>query len=92
MITKQFTITAFTGFARQASLLAGISGKVTSAIYIEYQEETVDLKKTSDPLMDVMSLGIRTGSQFSISAEGNDENQAIQMIEEKLSEMNIIDG
>lgn len=85
MIKKQFQITAITGFARPAALLASVASKFTSKICLEYHGKTVNLKNSAESLMDLMSLGIRPGTPFTIRAEGMDEQQAIQSIEDHLS-------
>ncbi|MDM5302618.1 HPr family phosphocarrier protein [Bacillus subtilis] len=77
MIEKQYTIIASTGFARAAC-------KFCSHIFLLYEEKSVDLKNPPKSLIDVMSLGITSGTHIQIRAEGIDEEQALQTIEDRL--------
>jgi phosphocarrier protein HPr len=71
-------------------MLVSISNRYLSKLVLEYEGNSVELQYTPDTLMDVMSLGIRPGAQFSVRAEGIDEYQALQSIEDQLSEMKLI--
>ncbi|ADM38640.1 HPr family phosphocarrier protein [Bacillus spizizenii ATCC 6633 = JCM 2499] len=84
MIEKQYTIIASTGFARAATLLVRAACKFHAHIYLLYEEESVDLKNPPKSLIDVMSLGITPGTYIQIRAEGIDEEQALQAIEDQL--------
>ncbi|PLR80353.1 HPr family phosphocarrier protein [Bacillus canaveralius] len=90
MIEKQFEIITTTGFARPATLLVSVACMFTSKIVLEYQGKSVDLKNSPKSIMDVMSLEIRPGAEFNIRAEGIDENQALQSVEDHLSKMKLI--
>jgi phosphocarrier protein HPr len=88
MIEKQYTIRSSTGFARPASMLARISHQYVSKLALKYEESSVELNELPDSIMEMMSLGIRPGAPFSIRAEGIDELQAVQAIEDNISKMN----
>jgi phosphocarrier protein HPr len=90
MIEKQFNMMPSTGFARPARMLVSISTKYLSTLFIEYEGMSVELKYSSETIMDVMSLGIIPGAQFNIRAEGTDELQVLQSIEDHFSKMNLI--
>lgn len=90
MIKKQFNIIKDTGFARPATLLVSLAQRFTSDIFLEYQGETVNLKHSTISVMDILSLGIRPGTQFNIKAIGIDEVQAIQSIEDYLNKKRLI--
>jgi phosphocarrier protein len=81
MVEKQFTVTADTGIhARPATLLVQAASKFDSDIHLEYKEKKVNLKS----IMGVMSLGIGQGADIKISAEGSDEQEAINGLAETL--------
>ncbi|WP_050181599.1 phosphocarrier protein HPr [Domibacillus robiginosus] len=78
MSKKTFTVTADTGIhARPATLLVQTASKYSSDINLEFNNKKVNLKS----IMGVMSLGIGKGAQIAISAEGNDEEAALQALE-----------
>lgn len=77
MEKKDFHITAETGIhARPATLLVQTASKFNSDINLEYKGKSVNLKS----IMGVMSLGVGQGSDVVITAEGDDEEEAIQTI------------
>ncbi|OEH94339.1 phosphocarrier protein HPr [Bacillus solimangrovi] len=76
---KTFTVTAETGIhARPASLLVNAAGKFASDINLEHNGKTVNLKS----IMGVMSLGVGKDAVVKITANGDDENEALQAIED----------
>lgn len=78
MSKKTFTVTADTGIhARPATLLVQAASKYASDINLEFNNKKVNLKS----IMGVMSLGIGKGAEIVISAEGSDEEAALQAIE-----------
>lgn len=82
MLEKTFTVTAETGIhARPATLLVQAAGKFDSEINLAYKEKKVNLKS----IMGVMSLGIGKGAEITISAEGSDENDALNTLAETLN-------
>lgn len=82
MVEKTFTVTAETGIhARPATLLVQAAGKFDSEIKLAYKEKKVNLKS----IMGVMSLGIGKGAEITISAEGSDENDALNTLAETLN-------
>lgn len=81
MTEKIFTITAESGIhARPATVLVGLASRFDSEIHLEYKEKTVDLKS----IMGVMSLGIGQGAEIKVSAEGEDEQDALKALQETL--------
>ncbi|MET3698183.1 phosphocarrier protein [Bacillus oleivorans] len=81
MVEKTFTIVADTGLhARPATLLVQAASKFDSEIQLEYKGKKVNLKS----IMGVMSLGVGKGAAITISAEGNDEQEAINSLEDTL--------
>lgn len=74
MKQKQFTVTADTGIhARPATLLVQAASKYSSEIQLGYKEKMVNLKS----IMGVMSLGVGKDAVITITAEGSDEDAAI---------------
>jgi phosphocarrier protein HPr len=83
MKEQTFTITADTGVhARPATLLVNKAGQYQSEVELTYNEKKVNLKS----IMGVMSLGIPKGAEIIVSANGNDEDEAIQGIAEVIKE------
>ncbi|PAQ14468.1 phosphocarrier protein HPr [Bacillaceae bacterium SAOS 7] len=81
MVQKQFTVTAETGIhARPATLLVQTASRFSSEIALEFKGKKVNLKS----IMGVMSLGIGQHSKIVISAEGSDEQDALQTINDVL--------
>jgi phosphocarrier protein len=81
MAEKNFKVVAETGIhARPATLLVQAASKFDSEIQLEYKEKKVNLKS----IMGVMSLGIGQGADIKIIAEGSDEADALNTIEETL--------
>ncbi|WP_335870407.1 phosphocarrier protein HPr [Bacillus sp. 2205SS5-2] len=81
MTQKQFTITADTGIhARPATLLVQTASKFDSEVHLEYKGKKVNLKS----IMGVMSLGVGKGGEITIITEGNDEQEALNSLDETL--------
>lgn len=81
MVEKQFKVIDATGIhARPASLLVSVANKFQSDINLIHNEKKVNLKS----ILGVMSLGIGMGEEFKISAEGSDEQDALDALENTL--------
>ena len=81
MVEKQFKVIDATGIhARPASLLVSVANKFQSDINLIHNEKKVNLKS----ILGVMSLGIGMGEDFKISAEGSDEQEALDALENTL--------
>ncbi|MBM6613477.1 phosphocarrier protein HPr [Desemzia sp. RIT 804] len=81
MEKREFHIVAETGIhARPATLLVQSASKYNSDINLEYKGKSVNLKS----IMGVMSLGVGQGADVAITAEGADEAEAINGIEETM--------
>ncbi|MFJ7976213.1 phosphocarrier protein HPr [Peribacillus sp. JNUCC 23] len=81
MQQKTFKVIADTGIhARPATLLVQASGKFDSEINLEYNGKKVNLKS----IMGVMSLGVGKDAEITITAEGSDEKDALNTLEETL--------
>ena len=82
MVEKQFKVISDTGIhARPATLLVQTASKYVSEINLEYKEKKVNLKS----IMGVMSLGIGKDAEITVSAEGNDEQDALNSLQELLN-------
>ena len=82
MEKKQFHIIAETGIhARPATLLVQAASKFNSDINLEYNGKSVNLKS----IMGVMSLGVGQAADVTITAEGDDEKDAIAAVAENMT-------
>lgn len=73
--------------ARPATVAVNAASKFKSEIKITYKGRSVNMKS----IMGVMSQGIPTQSEITISAEGVDEEEAITTIEEVLRAQKVIE-
>ena len=88
MEKKDFHVIAETGIhARPATLLVQAASKFNSDITLEYQGKSVNLKS----IMGVMSLGVGQNADVKISAEGDDEAEALAAIAETMSAEGLTD-
>ena len=67
--------------ARPVALLVQEASKYDSTIYIHSGEKRVNAKS----IMGMMSLGLNNGDELVVSAEGKDEQAAVEGIERFLS-------
>ena len=82
MMTKDVTINIETGLeARPVAQLVQVASQFESKIYLEVEDKKVNAKS----IMGMMSLGLAAGEKVVISAEGEDEEQAIESIENYLN-------
>jgi phosphocarrier protein HPr len=82
MVEKQFKVIAEAGLhARPVTLLVHAASKFDSEINIEFKEKKANLKS----LLSVMSLGVGQGADIKISAEGKDEQEALNTLQDTLN-------
>ena len=72
--------------ARPATVAVNAASKFKSDVKVGFNGKTVNMKS----IMGVMSLGIPTQSEITISCSGEDEDDAIAKIEATLREQKII--
>lgn len=72
--------------ARPATVAVNAASKFKSEVKIAYKDRSVNMKS----IMGVMSLGIPTQSEITITCDGEDEEAAIQTIEEILKAQKVI--
>lgn len=72
--------------ARPATVAVNAASKFKSDIKVNFKGKSVNMKS----IMGVMSLGIPTQSEIVISAEGEDEVEAITTIEDVLRTQKVI--
>ena len=85
MIKKPITIQLSTGLeARPVAQLVQVASQFNSEIYVEIGRKKVNAKS----IMGMMTLGLSTGESVVVSAEGTDEEAAIENIEKYLSSHN----
>ncbi|BCJ92979.1 HPr-like protein Crh [Anaerocolumna cellulosilytica] len=82
MVAKKILIKIPTGLeARPVALLVQVASQYESSIYVECDEKKVNAKS----IMGMMSLGLAAGEEVTVSAEGPDEELAMENIEKYLS-------
>lgn len=86
MVEKTLTITSEDGIhARPATVLVQKAGAFEADVNLEYNGKSVNLKS----IMGIMSLGIPAGAIIKISAEGSDEEEAVNTIVEAAKTENL---
>lgn len=82
MIKKEITINIPNGLeARPVALLVQVASQYECSIYVESEEKKINAKS----IMGMMSLGLASGEKVFVSADGTDEEEAIDNIEKYLS-------
>ena len=85
MIRKPMTVQLASGLeARPVAVLVQVASQYESKIYVEIDNKKVNAKS----IMGMMTLGLSTGESVVVSAEGTDEEPAIENIEKYLSSHN----
>jgi len=86
MVEQTMTITSEDGVhARPATVLVQTAGKYKADVNLEYNGKSVNLKS----IMGIMSLGIPSGAEVKITAEGSDEEEAVQGVAESMKKENL---
>ena len=82
MIQKSIQIKLETGLeARPVAMLVQVASQFESSVYINADDRKVNAKS----IMGMMSLGLASGEEVVVVAEGNDEGSAVEDIEKFLS-------
>lgn len=82
MTSKSIQIKLENGLeARPVALLVQEASKYESTVYIQSDDKKVNAKS----IMGMMSLGLDNGDQLTVTAEGTDEQTAVDNIEKFLS-------
>ena len=82
MISKNITINIPTDMeARPVALLVQVASQFNSEIYVEIGRKKVNAKS----IMGMMTLGLDSGEEITLSANGDDEEAAMTSIEKYLS-------
>lgn len=82
MIQKSIQIKLETGLeARPVAMLVQVASQFESTVYINADDRKVNAKS----IMGMMSLGLASGEEVVVVAEGNDESTAVEEIEKFLS-------
>ena len=85
MIRKPMTVQLASGLeARPVAVLVQVASQYESKIDVEIDNKKVNAKS----IMGMMTLGLSTGESVVVSAEGTDEEAAIENIEKYLSSRN----
>ena len=72
--------------ARPATVAVNAASKFKCEVKVAYKGRTVNMKS----IMGVMSLGILTQSEITVSCEGEDEEVAVKTIEDVLRTQKVI--
>ncbi|MDO5406819.1 MAG: HPr family phosphocarrier protein [Eubacteriales bacterium] len=81
MLKKTITIGLSSGLeARPVAMLVQIASQYDSMIYVENQNARVNAKS----IMGMMTLGMGSGEEITVSADGADEGAAMDEIEKYL--------
>ncbi|MBE5940271.1 MAG: HPr family phosphocarrier protein [Lachnospiraceae bacterium] len=82
MVTKSMIIELQSGLeARPIAMLVQVASKFDSSIYVEVGNKRVNAKS----IMGMMTLGMESGENVTVTAEGTDEKEAVESIEKYLS-------
>ncbi len=82
MIQKAIQIRLETGLeARPVAMLVQVASQFDSSVYINVDDRKVNAKS----IMGMMSLGLASGEKINVTADGQDEEAAIEGIEKFLS-------
>ena len=82
MIRKKIVINIPNGLeARPVAMLVQVASQFESSIYVESEDKKVNAKS----IMGMMSLGLASGETVVVTADGPDEEKAIENIEKYLS-------
>lgn len=82
MIQKSIQIKLETGLeARPVAMLVQVASQFESTVYINADDRKVNAKS----IMGMMSLGLASGEEVMVVADGNDEGAAVEEIEKFLS-------
>ena len=82
MMQKSIQIKLETGLeARPIAMLVQVASQFDSSVYINVDDRRFNAKS----IMGMMSLGLCSGEQLTVTAEGKDEETAIEEIEKFLS-------
>ncbi len=85
MIKREITIQLPSGLeARPVAMLVQVASQFESEIHLENEGKTVNAKS----IMGMMTLGLDAGEKVTVTAEGSDEQDAVDHIEEFLSKKN----
>ena len=77
MIRKPMTVQLASGLeARPVAVLVQVASQYESKIYVEIDNKKVNAKS----IMGMMTLGLSTGESVVVSAEGTDDEAAIESI------------
>lgn len=82
MTSKWITIELASGLeARPAAMLVQVASQYESNIYVESEQKRVNAKS----IMGMMTLGLAEGAKVNVTADGADEELALEGIEKYLS-------
>ena len=82
MVEKKVVVRLKMGLhARPAALFVQEANKYTSEIYVKKGDRAVNAKS----IMGIMSLAVSSGTEITLSADGPDEEQAVEALSAMIS-------
>jgi catabolite repression HPr-like protein len=82
MVSKKIKIQLQNGLeARPVAVLVQVASQYASSIYVEVEDKKVNAKS----IMGMMTLGLTAGEEVVVSANGDDEDNAMEDIVKYLS-------
>lgn len=72
--------------ARPAAVIVGLAGQFESEISMTYNDKVANLKS----ILNVLALAVKEGAEIEITANGNDEQEAIDKIISSMKENKLI--
>lgn len=89
MVELEFTVVTEEGIhARPATVLVKKASEFSSDVGLVYNDKKVNLKS----IMGVMALGIPNGASFNITADGEDQQEALTALEGLLKEQGLAEA
>ena len=84
MVKEMVTVQLENGLeATLAAMLVQVASRYNSKIYVQSKDGAIRVNAKS--IMGMMSLGLNTGEEIVVEADGDDENAAVEGIETYLS-------
>lgn len=87
MVSTKITIIDPVGLhARPAALVVGVAGSFESELTLSYEGKSANLKS----ILNILALAVKPGATIEISANGSDENEALDKVLSTMKENKLI--
>lgn len=86
MISKDITINISpnNNAVQPVALLVQVANQFESSVYVEVEDKKVNAKS----IMGMMTMGLESGEEVTVSVNGEDEDEALEQIEAYLTRVN----